>query len=275
MYQKASILSLDVAAGAVCCSAMFARQMHVTTPWQTYFVLGGSVWLIYTLDHLLDAFHKPLLLTPRHRFHQQHWKMLLGVSLLLLMATAWLAFTQLPGLLIRFGVLVGFCLLVYLVITHFLPIPYFFKEGWVAVLYTAGVWGSVAAQALVIRQIDWLTGLAFSVILLQQAMMLAWYETEDDTRQQMLSLVQQRASHQLHSWLKILIFAGIAVLVAGFAFFSDTILDRSVWLTLAGIAGVWAAITWFPAFFRPHYLYRLLSDGMLLLPAWVLFLDTA
>lgn len=256
--------------GAVCCSAMFARQMHVSVRWPQYVVLAGSVWLIYTLDHLLDAFRKPFLVSPRHRFHKQYWKTLTVLGLLVLFLTAGLAFTQLPLSVVHFGIVLGASLAGYLALAHFIKLPYFFKEGWVALLYTIGVWGSIAVQSLTLRLADWLTAGVFGIIILQQAMMLAWYETHEDTSQQMASLMQQQNSKRLHGLLKILIMMAVVASGVGFAWLEDSILDRAVWLTLLAITSMLAAITTYPDFFRPRYAYRLWSDGILMLPLWLL-----
>ncbi len=244
--------------------------MHISPRWTHYFVLGSSVWLIYTLDHLLDAYRKPVLLSSRHQFHKQHRSTLLLICAALLFPTAWLAFTRLPLSVIRFGVALGVLLIAYLSVTHFFKLPYFFKEGWVALLYTVGVWGGMAVQARSLRLTDWLAGGAFGVIILQQAMLLSWYETDEDAHQYMASLMQQQSAAPLHLFLKVLSLANVLATGLGFAFHNYTIFDLFSWGTLLVIALVLAVITHFPAVFRPHYAYRLLSDGILMLPLWLM-----
>jgi len=273
IYEKVSILSLDVVAGAVCCCAMFARQLQTPVSWAQYFVLGSSVWLIYTIDHLLDALRKPILISPRHRFHRHYRKLLLTVSVPLWIVTAGVAFSVLPLPVVWFGLSLGGCLTGYLVVTHFLPIRYFFKEGWVALLYTAGVWGNVAVLAPAIRPTDWFTVVVFGIIILQQAVQLAWYEAEEDTHQQMKSAVSKRGADQTHRWLKALIFEALVATMAGFTFLGDTVTDRCVWFTLIVIAVILLLITYFPACFRRGYTYRLLSDGILMLPLWIVIIS--
>lgn len=268
-YEKVSILSLDVVAGTMCCSAMFARQMHVSLLWQQYFVLASSVWIIYTIDHLLDALHKPILISPRHQFHKHYGKLLFIMCLILILITSCIAFVLLPVAVIWFGITLGGAMIVYLILTHFFPLPYFFKEGWVALLYTIGVWGSVAVQATSIRRIDWIAGFVFGILILQQAMLLAWYEANEDAQQQMSSLIQRQNTTYLHLFLKVLILAGLGVTLAGAIWLRDTYLDRWVWLTLGGIATLLTFITFFPRLFRHSYTYRLLSDGILMLPLWI------
>ncbi|MDJ1471235.1 hypothetical protein [Xanthocytophaga flava] len=270
IYEKISILSLDVVAGAVCCSAMFARQMHIKIFWYQYFVLASSVWLIYTIDHLLDAFRNPVLVSPRHRFHKKYQKPLCILSAVVCVVTAGITFTKLPISVILFGMALGAAMLTYLALTHFFSFSFFFKEGWVACLYTLGVWGSVAVQTSHIRQSHLFTGCIFGIIILQQAMLLAWYESEEDTQQEMLSLMQRQNVTRLHLFLKMLIILALAATLGGLLLLNNTVLDQKVWLTLVIIASLLTFITFFPDRFREGYRYRFLSDGILLLPLWII-----
>ncbi|HEX8061295.1 MAG TPA: hypothetical protein VF473_10190, partial [Cyclobacteriaceae bacterium] len=54
-YRTFNLLSLDVALGAVISAAFLGRILNVHILPQGYVLLGIIVWLIYTADHLLDA----------------------------------------------------------------------------------------------------------------------------------------------------------------------------------------------------------------------------
>src|SRR5689334_7150262 len=82
-YRLLNILSVDVALGAVCCAAWFATLFEVTLRPHAFVVLGLTVWIIYTADHLLDAKRtEGVASTKRHRFHQQHFSFLVVVLIL-------------------------------------------------------------------------------------------------------------------------------------------------------------------------------------------------
>ena len=51
-----NILSLDVVAGALLSSAFAAALLEVRPAVPYWMVLGMSVWIIYTADHLVDAY---------------------------------------------------------------------------------------------------------------------------------------------------------------------------------------------------------------------------
>src|SRR6476659_9916470 len=82
-YKLANILSLDVVAGAVICSIFFSQVFNTVIRVSGIISLALSVWIIYTVDHLLDARRiTRQASTVRHRFHQKNQKILYSVLLL-------------------------------------------------------------------------------------------------------------------------------------------------------------------------------------------------
>jgi len=100
-----NLLSLDVVLGACAGMYFFSDLLDVKSPFLTYVLLGMAVWGIYTFDHLLDAkFTGRTAISKRHRFHQQYfktiiiiWLLLLLFGLSLLMLFPQIHFTVLPG----------------------------------------------------------------------------------------------------------------------------------------------------------------------------------
>jgi hypothetical protein len=79
-YRLLSLLSIDVAVGAVCSSVWFAIMFGVKPGGVAFTALGLTVWLIYTLDHLMDARTiKNKATAKRYQFHQQHFS-ILGIT---------------------------------------------------------------------------------------------------------------------------------------------------------------------------------------------------
>src|SRR5882724_140090 len=88
-YRLLNILSIDVTAGAVISASFFACIFDVTVLPYGLISLGLTVWIIYTTDHLIDARKvKQLASTERHRFHQQHFKLLLSLLIIAVAADA-------------------------------------------------------------------------------------------------------------------------------------------------------------------------------------------
>jgi 4-hydroxybenzoate polyprenyltransferase len=100
-----NLLSLDVVLGACAGMYFFSDLLDVNSPFLTYVLLGLAVWGIYTIDHLLDAkFTGRTAISKRHRFHQQYfktiiiiWLLLILLGLCLLMLFPQIQFIVLPG----------------------------------------------------------------------------------------------------------------------------------------------------------------------------------
>lgn len=140
IYRYLRILSVDVVIGA-CISAIFiAKYIDVQLKITPLFTLGICVWLIYTADHLMDAYHikhKPHTL--RHFYHKKYFKPL--VYLFIIGATVGLfSLAFIPGKTIFWG-----GILLTAVITHFVVLklmgirPSIHKEFLVAIIYVSGI----------------------------------------------------------------------------------------------------------------------------------------
>lgn len=136
LYQHVNILSLDVAAGAVISSLFFARLLNASVSLNVLAILGLTVWIIYTLDHLRDARSIPnVASTDRHRFHQKHFRIIFRTMMVIVVADA-VMIAFLPPEILKAGTILGSVVLIYLAFQRYLK---FLKELFVACLYTAGV----------------------------------------------------------------------------------------------------------------------------------------
>ena len=92
-YKALNLLSLDVAVGAMISALFFARILTVSIFPADIVCLGLTVWMIYTVDHLFDARRiKGTASTERHRFHQDHFGVLLPLLALAAAGDLGLAF---------------------------------------------------------------------------------------------------------------------------------------------------------------------------------------
>ncbi|NJL13528.1 MAG: hypothetical protein HC913_11335 [Microscillaceae bacterium] len=77
LFVYGRILSLDVVLGVILMALLGGHICHHPVEKVVLAALGLTVWLIYTLDHLLDAYQiPPPAHTLRHRFHQQYFGLL-------------------------------------------------------------------------------------------------------------------------------------------------------------------------------------------------------
>lgn len=135
-YRLLNILSMDVALGAVCCAAWFAKVFEVQLRPYALLALGFTVWIIYTADHLMDALKiKKEASTERHRFHQKHFRMLvIGVVIAGMIDLALIFFIR--AKILYAGLILAIVVGLYLLINRWLG---FVKEFVIALVYCGGV----------------------------------------------------------------------------------------------------------------------------------------
>ncbi len=62
-------LSLDVVAGSLSIGYLIVRLLNLDTPISWWFILALSVWVVYSVDHILDSFvNNDEAMNQRHRF---------------------------------------------------------------------------------------------------------------------------------------------------------------------------------------------------------------
>lgn len=129
-------MSIDVAAGAVCCAAWFALLFGAHVKSYAFISLGLTVWIIYTVDHLLDVARvKVPASTERHRFHQRHFTTLLIVLAIVILADVVSAFFV-RKVIFQWGLALAAAMIIYFLIQRHLI---YVKEVVVALLFSCGV----------------------------------------------------------------------------------------------------------------------------------------
>ncbi|SIS60247.1 UbiA prenyltransferase family protein [Belliella pelovolcani] len=142
IYHYFNLLSLDVVLGALAGMYFFAHLLGVKLNQEVYLLLALTVWIIYTLDHLMDA--KKAKGGPsslRHAFHLQHKR---GIQSFLILAFVFvvillfwkkeLHFLIKPGLILAFSL----ALVLGLVIMLKKRLA-FLKEFLIATFYVLGI----------------------------------------------------------------------------------------------------------------------------------------
>jgi hypothetical protein len=150
-----NVLSLDAPMVAVAWALVFARSAGVTVPSAELVTLGLVVWLIYTVDRLLDghpggavvpepgnlgAFGSPL--RQRHVFHRVHARGVACVAAGVSVFTAIVVLCEVDELVLRFAVPLGLILFLYMAWVHLgrgRLLPRLPKEIAVGGIFAAGV----------------------------------------------------------------------------------------------------------------------------------------
>ena len=277
-YAALRLVSVDVALAALGGGVMAARVLGASPRPAFYVLLPASVWVVYTLDHLMDARRMgATAATPRHRFHGRH----AGVLWAVLVPTA--AVCGVGGLVALSTVGVAFGVgMATLVCLHELIVkwagsrasPLLVKELGVGVIFTAGTWGLPA----IVRWHQAGPPSWPAVALAGQYMLLAgvnlvefsMFEARRDAAAGQTSFVRA-VGRAAAGRVVVALLATQAVLAAAVACVHpdriDLAADAVLLLMTVGLAAVLA----FPRSFVRHERYRTLGDGVFLLPLLLAF----
>ncbi|MFD2933464.1 UbiA prenyltransferase family protein [Spirosoma flavum] len=270
-------LSFPVVVGAVLSNRMASRLSDVEpVHWATPIVLALVVFIIYTVDRLLDI-RKPNAdypnqpLTARHQFHRTHaqvlWRVVIGATSLAFVLTFFL-----PGSVVKFGIVLGGICAAYVGAVFRLPARHpalLLKEPLVAMLYAAGVWGSVWVQRPSVSSIEIAEGLMFLGIAFQNLILFAVMEQLETPDQSLFSLA---TAWGLDSCDLILRWLTFVIVLTGFALCfitTDRFAQRSA-LMLALMSLTLYGIQRYPDYFLRNERYRWLGDGVFWMPILVL-----
>ena len=267
-------LSLDVALGALASGSMVLWLYQVNMPLTWWFALPLSVWLIYTADHLLDVyrlFEKPAH-TRRHRFHQHHFKAVLGVWLvLLILGLAGVIYWGPPQLLL-FGLGMGGLTALHLGLVAWVgdkESPLVWKETGVGGIYSLGIWGGIWVlhpELVDLKSLCFL--LQFFFLAMINLLIFSLYEEKTDRIQGHSSLIRGIGIQASRGLVKVL---ALGVLLIGIVLWGHGLTSREVctqvlYLLMLGILYV-IMVKIEP--FGEHERYRVWGDAVFLLPVVV------
>jgi hypothetical protein len=263
--------------GAVLSNRMATRLSDVVpVHWATPIVLALVVFIIYTVDRLLDIRRPDRPPTARHRFHHRHaallWRVVAGAIVLGSILTFFL-----PTAVIKFGLVLGGICAGYVAAVFRLPARHpalLLKEPLVAIIYSVGIWGSVWVQrptvsAVEITEAFMFLGIAFQNLVLFDVMEQKEMLTAGQSQKIPFSLATAWGEERCETFLRWLAFA---LMATGFAlcFFTDDRFAQRSAIMLALMSLTLYGIQSYPAYFLKNERYRWLGDGVFWLPALVL-----
>jgi hypothetical protein len=259
LYKAGNLLNVDVAAGAVVTSLFYFNILGVPPRIFGMLTLGSVVWIIYTLDRLLDV--RRIGITPsseRHRFHQLYERPLwIALALVSLFVISQFYFLRPP--VIVSGLYVAFAVGAYLFLQQFLRV----KEIFVAILYTSGV--LVPSLSIHVGQLSvyqYLLIAQLFLVALINLLLFSWFEFEADQKDRQTSFATQ--------WGKAKTAKLIVALCIFNALFSILIVNQyqATWviivLPLMTISLLCIYLN--SKFFHEFDRYRLFGDAVFFLP---------
>ncbi|MEO9966176.1 MAG: hypothetical protein ABJF11_10330 [Reichenbachiella sp.] len=174
-------LSLDVALGGVIFTLASGKVAELNLPWTVVAALGCCIWLIYTLDHLIDGNsldRSPSI--PRHNFHRKFRKPIFVLFSIVAGFGLWLLF-YLPYLTLVYG-----CIMLGLVGLYFLSIwlfkIYFAKELFIAILYSCGIFLGIFSMKASIDFPIYVMFFQTMIMAFINLLLFSYFELENDVK---------------------------------------------------------------------------------------------
>ncbi|OQX81040.1 MAG: hypothetical protein B6D61_01205 [Bacteroidetes bacterium 4484_249] len=275
VIQKLSILSLDVVLGSLAGGFFVVKLFNVYPDFVWWIILPVSVWIVYTLDHLIDAFKlKNKGHTTRHLFHFYYSSQIIIVLILLTIINLLLIGFYLEKQIIYFGFIAGGFAVVYLLFVYFVKnkkTVFLQKEFFVALIYTVGIWGGPAALLgynLNSTQIVFL--IVFFLIAFADILIFSLYEEKTDRIDKHNSFAVNYGSKLTTDLIYILITVAFVLCIYEIIFESrvEFIFASKIFMLMGLIQLV---IMSYPAKFKKNDLYRFIGEMVFWLP-WLALL---
>ena len=272
MLRVARILSLDVALGACVSSWFVATIMGVSVSALVLFALGTAVWLIYTADHLWDAYrlnHVPHTL--RHRFHQQRFHIIL-VAFGLMSLLGVISVFYLPPTILRLGILLLVGVAIYFLVFQFTNLKrYFPKEVTAALLYTTGIFLPTLAQLNTYPTELFLLSFQYFGLALTNLALFAWFEYRSDQLDTAHSLATQYGKEKAKTIALVSLLVVLIVIIGSILWLPFDPLWLYAQLILLVMIAILSALLFQPDFFGQRERYRWIGDGVFIIPLLLYF----
>ena len=175
------MLSLDICIGALGSGAVAETIWRSRMKQAWWWILPVSVWVIYTADHLFDAWKlRGNAVNERHRFHHDHFAPLAILAACASVGALVGAFWYLRDLVIFGGLVVGALAALHVVIAFWGKLK-IGKEFSVALIYTFGVWfAPIINRGIHLNPFSVAAVLVFAIAALQNLIMNSIIESDLD-----------------------------------------------------------------------------------------------
>ncbi|MEZ4774686.1 MAG: hypothetical protein R3D00_15990 [Bacteroidia bacterium] len=269
MYKYFQILSLDVVVGAVASGGMAAKMLQVSMPLIWWVALPVSVWVIYTLDHLLDASRlKNQAHTERHLFHYRHFRVIGSVwAILFLSCLTWIPF-YVPAQMLYLGLGMGVLVVFHLGLVQWVGGKtswLLHKELGVAVIYAVGVWGGPLVMAgYPVSLMEIYLFIQFFLLALINLIIFSLFDIETDTRDNQTSFVRAIGEKKAKGLIGFL-----SLIVVGLGLWGGLGFSPKEWAVEAiygFMLGILLGLIFQRKWFSINERYRIWGDGVFYLP---------
>jgi 4-hydroxybenzoate polyprenyltransferase len=256
LYRKLNLLSIDVALGAMCGSLFFAKLLDGNVPIVGIVCLGITVWIIYTVDHLMDARRiGPTASMERHRFHHKHYQLLLKLVILMVMINGVLTFFALENVWVG-GIFLLIGVASYLLINRYIHL---LKELLISILYTMGVLMPILmTKRFSLQEVPWIIVSQFGLVAFMNLLIFSWVDYEHDKKDGTVSFATKAGERLTKGVIGSVLFCVLTLFI-----FSPQVTASGLMVLMAILQ---FAIFWKKNRFLSLNRYRLIGEAIFMLP---------
>ena len=266
-YRYFHFLSLDIVLGTLATSVLAARLFEANPGWAWWAALAMTVWVLYTGDHLLDAWkHRKNSKREMHGYIFRKKGILIYILGLVSVADLIVVFNFLDPAMLKVALLMAGGVFLFYAMRHIfrsnrlLFIP---GEFFVLLIYLAGAWmGPYIARSLPLSSGHILILAMMAGVLLLNLGVISLYDVKIDSR---LGISTLAGTLGKKSTRRLMIVTAAMVLLMALLQFMVYGTERSSQfaLILAAMAGLLLWVLLSPSLFRKQEAYRLVADAVL------------
>jgi len=269
VYRRIQYLSFDIVLGALASSCFASALFDATPEWTWWITLALTVWILYTGDHLLDAWkHRKNPYRGLHRFIFRNRRNLIWFTGVVTVLDLLLVFNLMDTAYLKYGLILAGLVLLFYAFRHLFrrnTIGFIPGELFVLLLYMAGTWlGPYVSRSEPVHSTHMLIALMFGLVLLMNLGIISLYDIHIDSRMGIVTLAQTLGQSITRN---LLIGAGMAVYLLSIlelmVFGTDRLFKLP--LILSAMATLLMMVLLMPSYFRKNDYYRWTADAVLYL----------
>jgi 4-hydroxybenzoate polyprenyltransferase len=258
-------LSIDVAIGCTGSSLLAVKALNIKLPVIYWFILPLCVWIIYTTDHLLDAFKlKEMATMGRHYFHYKKRKIIMVFLTIAAIISIILILKLLNTKFIIFGIITYILILIYLLLNFFKNkiFKYFPRELIITLGYMAGTWGiPIMLKLTSLTKSNFIVFLSHFMIIFSIPILYSIYEYDSDKA---VGFISFATTYGLK--LSIITVYFLLIISAILSTFSVLFCNSYIGFILITMALFLYMVLRFRKILKNNENYRIMSDSTSFLP---------
>ena len=271
-FRILNALSIDVALGASIICLFLASLLQISLSLVTLLSLSATVWLIYTIDHLVDArkIQHPSH-TFRHALHQKYLKTITRLAAFVALGQAFLLFF-LPVNTLLWGIFLLFVVIGYFLILWSMQFnKIYHKELLIAIVYTSGIFLPILTLKNSLTFDDVFLFCQVFMLALANLLLFSLIEVQSDSADKQPSLVLLIGRFNTRCIVVALLIAGVGISVVKImegSYFKF----QTAQLTFILMNIVLGLTLTFPKAWKEGDLHRVFGDAIFFIPLGYLFM---